>query len=600
LRIEALSFFGGDRARLMDGYQSAKEEIKRTVDIVELIGQFVQLKRSGQSYMGLCPFHSEKAPSFTVSPSKQMFHCFGCKKGGDLFAFWMEYHRVSFPQALKDLAEKYHVSLPERDPGVPGIKDAILRANEAAADFYHDLLMKSGKGKAGREYLQRRGIPGEIIKEFKLGYAPEEWDALAKALREKKINPETALQAGLLIPRKTEGHYDRFRNRVMFPIFDMRSQVVGFGGRVLDQSLPKYLNTPETPVFQKGELLYGLHVAFSRIRESGGVVIVEGYTDVLALIKHGFRGAVATLGTALTRDHIRKLKGYAREAVVMFDSDAAGTAAAMKSLSYFLDEGMPAKVMSLPDEEDPDTFVNKSGLKAFQDLLERSVPMFDFFIDRKMAEGGKEIEHRVQVLEDIFPVLAELKSHVQRALYVKRLSEKLQVTEKALTAEYHKWASKGSAGADRPQAQGKKECKRIDDVYLLNLLLHHPGTIDRVRDLEWKSLLSDPVVIEIVGCLIENTHGGGTMDTEEILSGLSGEDAQEAFREAMLSPSIFSEEDVERAIQDFSEKILRIKIRDSVAQARAKGDFETYNRILKLKKERDVQPRINGNSQEGM
>jgi len=217
-----------------------------------------------------------------------------------------------------------------------------------------------------------------------------------------------------------------------------------------------------------------------------------------------------------------------------------------------------------------------------------------------MAEGGKEIEHRVKVLEDIFPVLAELKSHVQRALYVKRLSEKLQVTEKALTAEYQKWALKGSAGADRPQAQGKKECKRIDDVYLLNLLLHHPGTIGRVRDLEWKSLLSDPVVIEIVGCLIENTHGGGTMDTEEILSGLSGEDAQEAFREAMLSPSIFSEEDVERAIQDFSEKILRIKIRDSVAQARAKGDFETYNRILKLKKERDVQPRINGNSQEGM
>jgi DNA primase len=584
----------------MDLYQAAKEELRRTVDIVELIGQFVQLKRSGQSYMGLCPFHSEKAPSFTVSPSRQMFHCFGCKKGGDLFAFWMEYHRVSFPQALKDLAEKYHVSLPERDPGTAGIKESILKANEAAADFFHHLLVKTGKGKAGREYLQRRGIPAEIIDEFRLGFATDEWDALAKALRERRINPEIALQAGLLIPRKTEGHYDRFRNRVMFPIFDMRSQIVGFGGRVLDESLPKYLNTPETPVFQKGELLYGLHVAFSRIRESGRVVIVEGYTDVLSLIKHGFRGAVATLGTALTRDHIRKLKGYAREAVVLFDSDAAGTAAAMKSLSFFLDEGMPAKVMSLPDGEDPDTFVNKSGLDAFQALLERSVPMFDFFIDRKIAGGGKEIEHRVKVLEEIFPVLAELKSHVQRALYVKRLSEKLQVTEKALTAEYQNWASKSPVGADRSQAQGKKEAKRIDDVYLLNLLLHHPGTVPRVRDLEWNALVQDPVVTEIVGCILEKDPGGGTIDPEDILAGLSREDAQKVFREAMLSPSIFTEEEVETALRDFGEKILRIRIQDSGAQARARGDFETYNRILKLKKERDVQPRLNGNSQEGM
>jgi DNA primase len=583
----------------MDRYQAAKEEIKRTVDIVELIGQFVQLKRSGQSYMGLCPFHSEKAPSFTVSPSKQMFHCFGCKKGGDLFAFWMEYHRVSFPQALKDLAEKYHVSLPERDPGTTGIKESILRANEAAADFFHGVLMKSGKGKAGREYLARREIPEEILDEFKLGYAPDEWDALSKALRDKKINSEIALQAGLLIPRKTEGHYDRFRNRVMFPIFDMRSQIVGFGGRVLDQSLPKYLNTPETPVFQKGELLYGLHVAFSRIRETGRAVIVEGYTDVLALIKHGFQGAVATLGTALTRDHIRKLKGYAREAVVLFDSDAAGTAAAMKSLSFFLDENMPARVMSLPDGEDPDTFVNKSGLAAFQALLERSVPMFDFFIDRKVADGGQAIEHRVKVLEEIFPVLAELKSPVQRALYLNRLSEKIQVSEKALAAEYQRWASKGSLDATSSLTQEMKGSKRMDDAYFLNLVLHHPGSIPRIRSLEWKSLVSDPVVTEIVGCVIEKDPGTGAIDQEGLLADLSGEETRRIFREAMLGPSIFTEEEVERALQDFGEKILRIKIQDSVAQARAKGDFETYNRILKLKRQRDVQPRVNGNSQEG-
>jgi DNA primase len=244
--------------------------------------------------------------------------------------------------------------------------------------------------------------------------------------------------------------------------------------------------------------------------------------------------------------------------------------------------------------------VNKSGLAAFQALLEQSVPMFDFFIDRKMAEGGKEIERRVKVLEDIFPVLAELKSQVQRALYVKRLSEKLQVTEKDLAAEYKNWTSKSSFGAAPSRAQEKKDARRTDDVYLLNLLLHHPRTIPRIRDLEWKSLVSDPAVIEIVGCLLEKDAGTGTIDQEDILAGLSGEEPQELFREAMLGASIFTqEEEVEKALEDFGEKILRVKIQDSVAQARAKGDFETYNRILKLKKERDVRLRVNGNSQEG-
>jgi DNA primase len=271
----------------------------------------------------------------------------------------------------------------------------------------------------------------------------------------------------------------------------------------------------------------------------------------------------------------------------------------MKSLSFFLDEAMPAKVMALPDGEDPDTFVNQSGIAAFQALLERSVPMFDFFIDRKMAEGGVEIEHRVKVLEDIFPVLAELKSNVQRALYVKRLSEKLQVTEKALTAEYQKWASKSTPGTTLSQPQEKKDAKRVDDVYLLNLLLQHPRTVSRVRDLEWKNLVSDPVVIEIVSCILEKDAGTGAIDQEDVLAGLLREEPREVLREAMLRPSIFTEEEVEKALQDFKEKILRIKIQNSVAQARAKGVFETYNRILKLKKERDVQPRFNGDSQEG-
>jgi len=329
----------------MDPYQSAKEEIKRAADIAELIGQYVQLKKAGLNHVGLCPFHSEKDPSFTVSPSKQMFHCFGCKKGGDIFDFWMEYHKVSFAQAMRDLAGRYHVTLPEREL-TPSqrrkmeLSELLFKINGTAAEYFHHVLTKSEKGRSGRAYLDKRSIDKDVIREFMLGYATEEWDGLTAFLKRKKVDMNKAAQAGLIIAKKNGGYYDRFRGRVLFPIYNLRKQIMGFGGRVLDDSLPKYLNTPETPVFHKGELLYGLHAAYQSIRESNRAVIVEGYTDVLALKKHGFNEAVATLGTALTRDHIRKLKGYTKEAVVVFDADAAGKGAAIKSLPLFLNEGL--------------------------------------------------------------------------------------------------------------------------------------------------------------------------------------------------------------------------------------------------------------------
>ncbi|MBW1862186.1 MAG: DNA primase, partial [Deltaproteobacteria bacterium] len=294
----------------MDSYQSAKEEIKRVADIAELIGQYVQIKKAGLNYMGLCPFHSEKAPSFTVSPAKQMFHCFGCKKGGDIFAFWMEYHKVSFPQAMRDLAQRYNVTLPERkltpaQKRKMELQEELFKINGSAAEYFHHILTESDKGEAGRGYLEKRSVDKDCILEFKLGYAPDKWDGLAIFLRSKKVDMGKAAQAGLVISKKNGGYYDRFRGRVIFPIYNLRKQIAGFGGRVLDDSLPKYLNSPETPIFRKGDLLYGLHVAYEHIRATGRVVIVEGYTDVLALRRHGFNEAVATLGTSMTKDHIR-------------------------------------------------------------------------------------------------------------------------------------------------------------------------------------------------------------------------------------------------------------------------------------------------------
>ena len=579
----------------MDSYQSVKEEIKRAVDVVELIGQFVQLKKAGQNHMGLCPFHSEKAPSFTVSPAKQMFHCFGCKKGGDLFAFWMSYHQVSFPEAVRDLAEKYHIALP--DTFQPGnvdkrsfsLKEAVLTVNAAAAEFYHEILLKSGKGISGRKYLERRSIPDDVVGEFLLGYAADEWEGLTGLLKKKKADLEKAVQAGLIIPRKNGTYYDRFRGRVIFPIFNLRKQIVGFGGRVLDDSLPKYLNTPETPAFQKGEVLYGLHAAYPHIRESGRAVIVEGYMDFLALASHGFRQAVATLGTALTKNHIRSLKGYAKEAMVVFDADAAGRAAALRSLSIFLDEGMAARVMVLPQNEDPDSFVNKHGLDAFRDLMDRSVPVFDFYMDQKLAEGGPEVEGRVSAMNEVVPFLAELRNDAQRSLYSKRLSERLGIPEAVVLSELKKriaYPDRRGAKDSACEDFSLPKLRKMDNMELLNLMIHHPQTIERLGGSDFRVLLSDPAIVEIFDCVVESHRKKGELKTSEIMDRLNGEPAKGLLREIILSRPICSVDVLEHVLQEYEKKINERKLRASSGNARAKGDLEAaQNRILYLRKQ---------------
>ncbi len=578
----------------MGDYQSAKEEVRRAADIVELIGQFVQLRKAGQNFVGLCPFHSEKDPSFTVSPSRQMFHCFGCKKGGDVFSFWMDYHKVAFPQALKDLADRYRVPLPEK-PLTPferekmELRELLFKLNEIAAEYFHGLLTRSEKGRPGRTYFQKRSIPEETILEFKLGYAADEWDGLVRVLERKKMELEKAAQAGLLLPRKNGGYYDRFRGRIIFPILNLRQQIVGFGGRVLDDSLPKYVNTPETPIFHKGEFLYGLHAAYKTIRDSGRAVVVEGYTDVLALSRHGLQEAVATLGTALTREHIRRLKGYAKEAVVVFDADSAGKAAAIKSLSSFMNEGLSSRVMVLPEGSDPDSYVNKNGRDSFLTLLSASVPMFEYYLDLKLSNRGDEVEGKVSVLKEILPVLGELNNASQQSLYVRRLSEKLGVAESAVLEELGKWGKhhswKGDEGDLRERLSASK-AKNIDDFHLLNLFIHYPNTMERLMDLDCRLLLSDPVVIGIFDSLYEIYGREGKIAPADMVERLPGDSARERFREAMLASPIYPHDMVEQALDEFEAKIHNIKISESIHRAKERGDIEELNQLLKLKSNR--------------
>jgi DNA primase len=576
----------------MDLYQAAKEEIKRTADIAELIGQYVQLKKAGKNHVGLCPFHGEKDPSFTVSPSKQMFHCFGCRKGGDIFAFWMEYHKVSFPQAMKDLAERYRVTLPEKDLSPSQkksmeLKESLFEINKTAAKFYHHLLTNLEQGNPGMEYLNKRSFGEDIINSFMLGYAPKEWDTLTRFLRSKRVDMDKAVKAGLIIAKKNKDYYDRFRGRILFPICNIKKQVAGFGGRVLDESLPKYLNTPETPIFQKGELLYGLHEAFQTIRESGRAVVVEGYTDVLALRSHGYNEAVATLGTALTKDHVRRLKGYASEVIVVFDSDMAGKGATIKSLPLFLNEGISAKVMLLPEGDDPDTYINKRGLKNFLKSLDESIPIFEFYIDLKISQVDEGIEGQVSLLKEILPVLSEVNSDPQRSLYARRLAEKSGIDESIVIKELQK-LNTASPGNKYKESLEKKllgsKAKSWDDIYLLNLLIHYPKTIGRLMNNDSKLLLSDPTVIEIFDTINDLYTKEEEILPSEVLERLEGKSAREIFRETMISPPIFSGELVDQALKDFEDRANRIKLSDSLLKA---GDnLEEKNRILIMKRER--------------
>lgn len=576
----------------MDAYQTAKEDIKRAADIAELIGQYVQLKKAGQNLLGLCPFHSEKTPSFTVSPSKQMFHCFGCKVGGDIFRFWMEYHKVSFPQAMRDLADKYQITLPERkltpaQKQKMDLREILVKINESAVEYFHHMLLKSTKGRSGREYLDSRSVSQAEIEAFQIGYASGEWDGLTNFLAKKRVDMGKAVQVGLVIPKKNGGYYDRFRGRVIFPIYDLRKQLVGFGGRVLDESLPKYLNTPETPIFHKGELLYGIQAAYQPIRESGRVVIVEGYTDVLALYKHGFKEAVATLGTALTKDHIRNLKGYTREAIVVFDSDAAGKGAAIKSLPLFQNEGLSARIMVLPEGDDPDSFINQKGLDEFLKRLDTAMPIFDFYLDLKLSQIKQGVEGQVEFLKEILPVLSEINGSSHRALYTQRLSEKSGINESVIVTELEALQASRPGSGDENRLRKKiseSKVKGLDDIHVLNLVIHFPHSVGHLMNNGCRKLLSDPLIKEIFDFICDAYRREGVVVPEELLEKVERAPVRERFREILLLPSFYTEEGVEQAIEEFKDKAHKIKLSESLMKA--KGNLEESYQLLLLKRER--------------
>lgn len=406
-----------------------KEKIEEVLDrasIVQVISEYVPLKKRGQNYLGICPFHSEKSPSFTVSEEKKIFHCFGCNASGNAVTFYMKKEGVPFPEAVRALAKRYGITIEEAKKGAPEARDFLMQALRSALDYFMEEL-NGPQARGAREYLKKRGYEGDIIKRFGIGYAPDKWDGLVVFLKRRGISPDDAVKAGLAV-QKEKGCFDRFRNRVMFPITDVKGRVIGFGGRALGDQEPKYLNSPETTVFRKGEVLYGLFQARQGIIKEGKAIVVEGYFDLIALHKAGFTNSIATMGTALTPEHLRILKGYGATVYALFDSDEAGKNAAVRGLPLFLNEEMPCRAVILPEGKDPDEFLARKGPEGMKEAIEKAEPLMEFFLkELKRKTDLKTPEGKRKYLDGALPYLKKVKNVAEQGHYVTFLASLLGV-----------------------------------------------------------------------------------------------------------------------------------------------------------------------------
>lgn len=415
--------------------------IRERVDITDVVRHHVSLTKTGQNLKGLCPFHQEKTPSFTVSPSRQIFHCFGCGAGGNVFTFLTRVTGASFPEVVRDLGRKVGIDIADTTANTgphAGQSQRIEQLNQAAAAWFAHNLRDVRAGAAGRDYLKNRGIEPATIDRFGIGVAPAEWDGLLKALAKQGFVPGDLVAAGLVVARDGgSGFYDRFRARVMFTITDLRKRVVGFGGRVLGEGLPKYLNSPDTLLFKKGQTLFAFDQARDAIARTKTAIIVEGYFDAIALHQAGLTHTVATLGTALTAEHVQSLRRFADHVVLLFDPDAAGVRAALRGLDLFVNSGMGVKVVTLPSGEDPDTFVRKEGVDAFAQLEAAAPTLLDYALGHtiRQAESGS-LESRIRSADEVLRIIQKSEHPIEREARIKIVAERLGVSEARLIERY--------------------------------------------------------------------------------------------------------------------------------------------------------------------
>ena len=459
--------------------QSFIEDLIARADIVEVINARVPLKKKGREYTACCPFHNEKTPSFTVSEAKQFYHCFGCGAHGTAIGFLMEYEHLDFVDAIETLAAEYHIEVPrEHMPGSASQdrdeKQPLYDVLERASSLYQQQLRQSDRA---IQYLKQRGLSGDIARRYKLGYAPDGWNFLLENMGDNSSNIKNLNIAGMLIEKSSSKRYDRFRDRIMFPIVDRRGRTIAFGGRIIDDGEPKYLNSPETPIFHKGYELYGFYQARQTVRNLQRIIVVEGYMDVVALAQNGIEYAVASLGTATTKDQIQKLFRSVHQLVFCYDGDQAGHKAAWRALENtlpILRDGLEAKFLFLPDGEDPDSMVRKEGKQAFETRLNDAMPLSQFLFDKLLKEIDTDsMDGKARLAKNAKPLLSTIPESVFRDLMYKRLAELVGVSDQRLQGEQ---ASPEKEIKQQPatRSRSNREVKQNATRDAIALLLQHP------------------------------------------------------------------------------------------------------------------------------
>jgi DNA primase len=585
-------------------------EIRDRSNILEIVSDYVSLKKTGKNYKGLCPFHSEKTPSFMINEEKQIFHCFGCGEGGDVFTFLMKAGHFSFPQAAEELARRYGVKLPSRELSLTQKKemakrDTLFRINEMASEYFNDLLARRREGEEGRRYLSQRGINKEIIEEYRLGYSLDRWDGMVQHLQEKKVPLELAWELGLIFPKKKVGDstlrvsrrldamswYDAFRGRILFPIFDLHQRIVGFGGRVIREGQPKYLNSPESSIYHKGEILYGLQVAKRYATEKDYVIIVEGYFDLLTLHQYGLKHSVATLGTALTPQHIRTLKRYTKNLITVFDADPAGVQATLRSLPLFLEEEVAGKTIVLPQGEDPDGFLRKGNLENFEKRIVGAVPLIDFFLDGLMKTVNvKSIDGKVRIAKEGVALLHKMSDKIRRDFYMKALAERLDVKESFLF-EMLRSSPKEISGIreDLRKSFLERSFSKSEEM-VVRLMVHHPEVIPTLSKEGVVKEFESPLLQKIAEILEHLYQKKGRLDLPEVLANveedLKGKLCEFAIQESGL------EGNREKILQDCIQKIREKRIikekgelQKKIKEADQQEEDKDLNPLLKQKLE---------------
>ena len=573
--------------------QDTIERVRSQADIVQVVSEYLTLKKAGGNFRALCPFHQEKTPSFMVSPSKQIYHCFGCGAGGNVFGFLMRQEGFTFPEAVRFLAERMGIQIKEhrRAPGEGELRERLFELYDFATRFYSRCLLKSPESEHAREYLRRRQISEEGIREFSIGHAPSGWDAfLSAAARKKEFSKKLLVEAGLA-KKSAEGRiYDTFRNRIMFPIWGLSGKVIAFGGRALEEDQPKYINSPETPIYQKGQILYNLNRAKKSISNKDSVVVVEGYTDVIRVATSGIENVVASSGTAFTQSQARGIKRYAAEVVLVFDSDSAGIAAAGRGVEVLLGEDLGVKVAVLPSGKDPDEFVLENGAEAFDEIVAGAGNFVEFHVENALAApNGAGLEEKIKVANMLATLVGKIPDPIRREEYLRLVASRLGIKPDALLQ-----ASQKGGSTDRIEEEVRhteQTLKREEEEYLwlAKMLIERPERVSSVRE----HLDAASIENEALRQLIETIFRceGERIDENSLFDRLESEEAQRllsrlVFEEAFRKDPLYIPEWWRGHKEGREEKLKSGKLTEQISEAERKGDIDLLRKLLAEKTEK--------------